>query len=130
MSVGSVLLIFPVERLDIIEVAGDVLSAGQASRVLVSLPFGSPTSQTVTAQARGFDGLVPIMVALTPDTGDPITGDSEFDITVGDPSSVVVPVELPVHTLTRISWVGQDRHRPPEPLRDLGARLTDGRLER
>ena len=107
MSVGSVLLIFPdpVQRLDIIEAAGEIIPEGQPEPVLVLLPFGSSTDRTVTVQARDFTGIVPIDVVLTPDNGDRVVYPAEIDMGLGNPAQVVVDVVVPVNTITRVhAW--------------------------
>ena len=39
--------------------------------MIVTLPFGSPSAQTVSVRAQDFTGLVPIRVTLVPDDAQP-----------------------------------------------------------
>ena len=72
---------------------------------LFSAAFGSPTSQTVTVQARDFTGIVPIAVVLTPDSGERVVYEVEIDMRGGDVAQVVVDVELPINNVTRVhAW--------------------------
>ncbi len=106
-AVGTLMFVFPdvVPRLDIIEAAGEIISEGQPEPVLVLLPFGSETSRTVTVQASDFIGIVPIDVVLTPESGPPIVYETDIDMGTGDPAQVIVDVEIPVNTATRVhAW--------------------------
>jgi hypothetical protein len=95
-SIGSNMFVFPptLPRLDLIEVGGQEIEEGEQEAVVLLLPFGGSTSQTVTVQARDFSGIVPITVALIPDNGDRQFVDAEIDMSEGNPASVVVPIEL------------------------------------
>ena len=107
IAVGKLMFVFPdgLPRLDILEAAGQVIPENQAGPVLVMLPFGSTTSRTVTVQGRGFAGIVPIQVVLTPENGVPVVYPADIDMSLTDPAQVVVAVEIPVNTLTRIdAW--------------------------
>ncbi len=105
-SVGAFMVIFPndLPTLDIIAAAGQAIPEGSGP-TQVFLPFGSDPNQTVKVQARDFTGLVPISVALTPESGPRIIYDTEIDMAGGDVAQVVVDVTLPVNTLTHIhAW--------------------------
>lgn len=106
-AIGSLVFVFPdvVPRLDIIEAAGEIIPEGQPEPVMVLLPFGSTTSRTVTVQARDFIGIVPINVVLTPASGPPVVYPADIDMSLGNPAQVIVDVEIPVNTATRIhAW--------------------------
>lgn len=106
-AVGTMMFVFPdvVPQLAIIEAAGEIVPEGQPEPVLVLLPFGSTTSRTVTVQARDFIGIVPINVVLTPESGPPVVYPAEIDMSTGNPAQVIVDVEIPVNTATRIhAW--------------------------
>ncbi|MCH7995789.1 MAG: hypothetical protein IIB57_15285 [Planctomycetes bacterium] len=106
-AVGTMMFVFPdvVPRLAIIEAAGEIIPEGQPDPVLVLLPFGSTTSRTVTVQARDFIGIVPINVVLTPESGPPVVYPVDIDMSLGNPAQVIVDVEIPVNTATRIhAW--------------------------
>lgn len=106
-TIGSLMIVFPdvVPRLDIIEAAGEIIPEGQPEPVLVLLSFGSTTSRTVTVQARDFIGIVPINVVLTPASGPPVVYPADIDMSLGNPAQVIVDVEIPVNTATRIqAW--------------------------
>jgi len=104
-AIGTLMFVFPdvVPRLDVVEAAGDIIPEGQPDPVLVLLPFGSTTSRTVTVQARDFIGMVPINVVLTPESGVPVVYPADIDMSTGNPAQVIVNVEIPVNTATRIN---------------------------
>ena len=107
IAVGKLMFVFPevVARLDILEAAGQIIAEGRPGPVLVLLPFGSTTTRTVTVQGRGFAGIVPIQVVLTPENGVPVVYPADIDMSLSDPAQVIVDVEIPVNTLTRIdAW--------------------------
>jgi hypothetical protein len=104
-SIGSFMQVFPdpPARLSIIQAAGEVIPEGETAPVIVSLPPGSSTNQTVTVLARDFVGTVPIRVVLTPESGPSASYDATIDMAVTN--AVTVPVVMPVNTLTRIhAW--------------------------
>ena len=102
-TIGSTMVVFPPNNphLDIVEAAGMSIPDGTNSSVLVQLPLGSPTNQTVVVQASNFSNNVPISVVLTPTSGDPITFDTTIDNLTENPAQatvdVTVPVNQPVH---------------------------------
>ena len=105
ISVGAFMQVFPpvVPRLDIVNVAGQAIPEGTAGPVQVLLPFGSPTAQEVTIQARDFSGVVPIDVVLTPDIGPRTVVEAEIDNSTANPAQIVVPVEIPVNVVTHVN---------------------------
>lgn len=112
-AVGTLMFVFSdvVPRLDIIEAAGEVIPEDQPEPIMVLLPFGSTSDHTVVVQARDFTGVVPIVVAVIPESGDPL-GDlderfyfAEITMGKGDVGSVTVDVVIPVNTATHImAW--------------------------
>jgi hypothetical protein len=104
-SVGGNLFSLPtnIPRLDTIEVGGTgdipgtVIPVGSPPQTIF-LPFGSTPERTVKIQARDFAKVVPIRITLTPDTGSPVTVDTEVDNTVANPAVVTVPVTFPVNS--------------------------------
>lgn len=105
--ISTMLIVFPdiAPRLDIVEVAGQDIPEEQPEPVSVLLPFDSSPNRTVTVQARDFTGLVPIEVVLTPDSGARRVYQAEINMKSGNPAQVVVPVEIPVNSITRVhAW--------------------------
>jgi hypothetical protein len=105
-TVGGNLLSFPptIPTLATIEAAGNSVAQG-GGPVTFTLPFGSSPDRTVKIQARDFGRLVPIRITLTPDSGSPITVDSEIDNTSLNPATVEVPITIPVNTLVTLhAW--------------------------
>jgi len=95
----------PLARLAIIEAAGQSITEGQTTPVLVTLPQGSSTNQNVTVQARDFVGTVPISVVLTPESGPSATYNAIINMGTANVAEITVPVVMPVNTLTRIhAW--------------------------
>jgi hypothetical protein len=103
-SIGSHMVVFPpvVPRLDLLEVAGQAIPEGNPGPVQIVLPFGSPAAQTVRVQARDFTGLVPIDLVLTPDSGGRLVYPAQIDMNSGNPAQVIVNVEFPINTVTRV----------------------------
>ncbi|MBI1826326.1 MAG: hypothetical protein HY287_02795 [Planctomycetes bacterium] len=103
-SVGSTMFAFPdaVPTLAIIQAAGQAIPEGTPDPVTVLLPFGSTSSRTVTVRARHFTGIVPIDVVLTPDNGDRTVYPAEINMGQGDPAQVIVNVEVPINSATRV----------------------------
>jgi hypothetical protein len=104
-SIGAHLVVFPpaVPRLDLIEVAGQAIAEGAADPVQVLLPFGSSPDRTVRVQARGFTGIVPIDLVLTPESGGRIVYPAQIDMSSGNPAQVTVNVQFPINTVTRVT---------------------------
>jgi hypothetical protein len=84
----------PLPRLNITEVAGEAISEGTTEPVSIILPTGSPSTQNITVQANDFMSIVPIQVALIPETGDPIKIDTQIDNISSNPGSVTVNADL------------------------------------
>jgi len=103
LSVGANLFIFPpvVPRLDVVQVAGQVIPVGSAP-VTFQLPFGSDPNQIVRVQASDWNRVVPIRVVLTPDSGAPVQFDAEINNTAQNPAVADVPVTVPVNTLVTV----------------------------
>lgn len=105
LTVGSFMVVFPpvVPRLDIVNVAGQPIAEGTPSPVQVLLPFGAPTSQPVTVQARDFAGTVPIDIVLTPTNGPRTVVQTTIDMSTGNPAQRTVNVNIPVNVVTQIN---------------------------
>jgi hypothetical protein len=112
LSVGANMFVFPatVPTLDIVEVAGSAIPVGSGP-VTFQLPFGSSPNRNIKVQARGWGRVVPIKIALIPDSGTPTEFTAEIDnrFTLpgdgsvrGGSSTVSVPVVFPVNTVVTI----------------------------
>lgn len=103
--VGAFMTVFPnpIPRLDIVEAAGTLVPEGTGGPVLVTLPFGSPTNQTIKVQARNFNGVVPINVVLTPESGDPVTFPATIDNQAANPAMATVNVVVPVNVVVTVN---------------------------
>lgn len=105
-TIGTFMLVepSPLPRLDILAAAGRVIDI-DSGPVQVVLPTGTSTSQTVTVQATDFTGIVLIEVVVLPENGLPVTVTANIDMAGGNPSQVVVPVEIPLNTTAFIhAW--------------------------
>jgi hypothetical protein len=102
-SIGGNLLVFPptVPTLTVTEAAGNTVTTGSGPVTFV-LPFGSSTNQTITIQANGFARSVPILITLTPDSGERRTFTNEVDNVSVNPAFRTVPVTVPVNTLVTV----------------------------
>jgi len=104
-TIGANMVAIPTNapRLDITQAAGNNIPEGTNSSVFFMLPQGASTNQTVTVQARNFNALVPIRLALTPDSGPGSSYDTQIDNTSVDPASVTVPVVVPVNVQVQVN---------------------------
>jgi hypothetical protein len=100
-SVGGFMRVFPepLPRIDLISVAGTAIPEGTTNAVEIFLPLNSPTAQDVVVQARDFTGMVPIRIALTPDSGPAVVEDATINMTT-NPATVTVNMDFPVNTPT------------------------------
>ena len=103
-SVGSNMVVFPTPtpRLDITEVADDIVPLDTASGVSVLLPFNAPSERTVTVRAQDFNKVVNFVVVLQPVNGSRILVPASVDNSTNNPASVAVDVTLPLNTQTEI----------------------------
>jgi hypothetical protein len=101
---GSQMFVFPqvVPRLDILQAAGQTIPEGAPNGVQIELPVGSPTNQTVVIQGRNFTGLVPITVAITPETGPSAWYPGQLDMSSGNPAQTTVNVTIPAGVVSRL----------------------------
>jgi hypothetical protein len=107
VTIGKFMQVFPTNNphLDVTQAAGTSIAQGYPSPVVVQLPAGSPTNQTISLQARNFTGIVPITVAVTPDAGPSARYDSQIDMAGGSLAQTNVPVVIPSGTACRIyAW--------------------------
>lgn len=107
VSAGVFLRVFPEPNpeLRLVEVAGTTIPEDQAGPVRIFLPFGSSPERNVIVQARNFTGIVPVRVRLYPGNGDPVTFDTEIDMSQGNPVRQTVNVVFPVNVgVTVNAW--------------------------
>lgn len=104
-SIGANLVVFPtpIARLDIIDAAGTTIPEGTGSAVNIQLPFGSTTNRTVTIQARDFNAVVPISLALVPDSGRPMIYQGSIDNQASNPAQTTINVVVPVNTVVSVN---------------------------
>ncbi len=106
MTYGARMFVFPLvtNRLDIVQVADQVIPEGTQSGVSIEMAAGASTNQTVTVQARGFTNNVPISIVVTPDNGSSSNYLAEIVMT-NNPSQITVPVVIPAGQASRIhAW--------------------------
>ncbi|MGE3509631.1 MAG: hypothetical protein AB7N65_12195 [Vicinamibacterales bacterium] len=106
LAVGSLMAVFPstVPRLDIVRVAGNDIAVGTPSPLTFTLPLNAPATQAVTVRATNFTGIVPITVAITPDSGDRILVNADINADVA-PAEATVNVDLPQNIAVRVhAW--------------------------
>jgi hypothetical protein len=107
LSLGSFMTVFPPlrPRLDVIEAAGTAIPEGTGSLITIQLPFGSDPNRIVKVQARDFGSIVPIEVALIPDSGTPLIYSATIDNSTVNPAQVSVPVVVPNNTVVTVqAW--------------------------
>ena len=92
----------PPTRLDILQAAGQTIPEGTNGAVVVNLPAGSPTNQTVTVQARNFTNNVPISISVVPENRPSSNYLATITMTT-NPSQTTVNVVIPDGTISRIS---------------------------
>jgi len=101
--VGTYMVTFPSNRLDIIEVGGTNIAEGSGP-VVIQLPNDSNTNITVTVQAKNFGAMVTNLVVLTPENGLRSVYTNIIDNTGGkNPATSTITVGLPVNTIVTIS---------------------------
>lgn len=102
-TIGSMMVVRPdpMPRLDVIKAAGTDIAEGSGP-VQVILPFGADPNVSVTVQASNFGAVVPITLALKPDSGPTVLYDAEIDNAAANPATVVIPVTLPINVQTTI----------------------------
>jgi hypothetical protein len=108
-TVGSQMYVFPPgnPRLDIVEVAGQVIPEGTNAAVSVTLPPGTSTNQVVKVKATGFSADVPVTVAITPEAGPSTRVDYLIPVSGPSPVTAMFDVVIPensfchVHVWTR-----------------------------
>jgi len=68
-SVGTYMQVLPLllPKLEIIEVAGQPVAPNAAT--MLTIPIGASLVTSIQVKATGFQGLVPVQIALTPDVG-------------------------------------------------------------
>ncbi len=103
-AIGSLMVVqpSPLPRLDVIEVAGNAIPEGSGP-VVVTLPFGSPASQTVKVRARDLGQVVPLRLVLTPESGASRSYDFDINNAVANPAEATVTVEFPANTATHVA---------------------------
>lgn len=105
LTLGAFMVSFPdvVPRLDVISVAGQAISEGESGPVDVVLALNAQSSQVVTVQATDFEGLVPVDVVITPDSGERVIYPVQIDMSNGNPTTVDVVVEIPENVPVRVN---------------------------
>lgn len=104
---GSFMTVFPevTPTLNFLDVAGTSIPEGQSGPVEIILPFNSSTTQIVRIQAKDFLGVVPIRIALTPESGSVTYYDVDVDMTTANPAVIDVEVEFPQNVPVRVhAW--------------------------
>ncbi len=107
LVVGTLLTVFPPvsSRLEVVNVAGQPVQPGLQSSVFISLPPGSTGNQDVEVEVRDFNQVLPITVALIPDSGLPSFYNATLDNTAGNPVRQKVRVNIPPNVLVRVmAW--------------------------
>lgn len=105
LTVGAFMTVFPevIPRLDVISVAGQSISEGETGPVDLVLPLNSPSGQVVRVQATDFEGIVPVDVVITPDSGERVIYPTQIDMSNGNPTSVDVVVEIPENVPVQVN---------------------------
>jgi hypothetical protein len=110
-SIGANMVVFPAitPRLDLTEVAGEIVTLDAQNAVLVDLPFDADPNRTVTIRAQDFDKVVNIAVVLQPDNGERIVYEDTIDNSAANPATKVVNVVFPTNTQTQVFvWTRPD----------------------
>lgn len=107
LVVGSLMTVFPPvsSQLDIVAVGSQRFAPGTRTSVFVNLPAGSSPNQQVELQARDFNQILPVTVALIPDSGPASFYQATLDNTSVNPITQKVNVSLPANVLVRVmAW--------------------------
>ena len=71
----------------------------------MTLPPGASTNQIIKVQARGFTGVVPLTVVVTPDAAPSTSYDLTIDVGIGNVARTNLTVLIPVDTKCQIhAW--------------------------
>lgn len=103
---GSAMYVFLPDppRLDIVAAADQVIAEGSGP-VQVTLPLGSPSNRTVTVRATNFTGVVPVTVAVIPESGGRSLVTGQIAMNNQPHAETTVNVTIPANTVTRIqAW--------------------------
>ena len=91
-------------HLDVVNAAGTAIADGSGP-VIITLPFNSPSAQTVTVKATSFTGSVPIDVVVVPASGARVKFPATINMNGQATAQAVVPVQIPQNVTTRIwAW--------------------------
>jgi len=107
LVVGSLMTVFPpvTSQLDITAVGSERFAPGSRNSVFVNLPAGSSPNQQVELQARDFNQLLPVTVALIPDSGPASFYHTSLDNRSVNPVTLRVNVSVPANVLVRVmAW--------------------------
>ena len=99
--------VFPsvIPRLDILEVAGQLIPLGTNGAVSIDLPSTADTNQIIRVRATDFTNAVPISVIVVPDKGPSSSFPASIDMSGGSPADVNVNVILTPGAVNRIyAW--------------------------
>ena len=103
-TIGANMIVFPPDlpELKIVEAAGQIIDPEALTQVMVQLPNGEPSTQTVKIEARNFKGTATVNVVLTPKYGERVV--YPLDIANPGPGSAVasINVEFEPNALTRV----------------------------
>lgn len=99
--------VFPpvASSLSIVEAAGQTIAEGTTTSVKIQLTTGTSTNQTIRLRARGFTGVVPLEVVVTPENGSRRVFPAQVDMSTGNPAEVTVPIQIYPDTVNIIhAW--------------------------
>lgn len=107
LVVGSLMTVFPPvsSQLDIIAVGAQRFAPGTRTSVFVNLPAGTSPNQQVELQVRDFNQVLPVTVALIPDSGPASFYHTSLDNRSVNPVTQKVNVSVPANVLVRVmAW--------------------------
>ena len=106
-SIGFNMIVFPpnLPKVEIMQVAGQVIDPNASSPVNQVLPQGTNPQQTVRCRVSNFNGTAKLQVRLTPENGDFINYNLDIPNPGPEPAEGEVTVTFPVNLMTRVdAW--------------------------
>ncbi len=106
-STGFNMIVFPpnLPKVEIMQVAGQVIDPNASSPVNQVLPQGTNPQQTVRCRVSNFNGTAKLQVRLTPENGDFINYNLDIPNPGPEPAEGEVTVTFPVNLMTRVdAW--------------------------
>ncbi len=104
-SAGALMLTkLPIQpRLNLLKIGDSDIAPDALEPVSLIFPSGVPAERVIRVQARDFNAVVPIRLALIPDHGERVVVDAQIDNRAAGTATVDVPVTFPLNVSVSVS---------------------------